>query len=402
VKHPLLVALLALMLTGSARAADGGSVTGSVVVNPAVVAFSLSSTSVSAGSPFGVTATVSNLGTSSLSNVDVTLQLDSSVGGASTKTLASIAGGGTGSVSWQLCGAVPGNYVLLAKAQFGAFSSESAAQVLQITAGTGTCPEKASAVVPPGGTISTDGEGDGATVADPLETSILTPTGGSVFIDEQQSVGGAPAGLTILGWQVQISAPSATAGTPLRFTFELDSSLLGSLDPLTVQVSRNGLVVSDCTGASGIASPDPCVVRRALQGDGDLELVVLTSAASLWTFGTVYPFSGFFQPVDDMPTLNALQAGRSVPVKFALGGDRGLGILASGYPASQRIACDANALVDSVEQTLASSASGLSYDPVTGQYAYTWKTDKAWAGTCRELVLRLVDGTQHRARFQLR
>jgi hypothetical protein len=402
VKHPLVAALLALMLAGSARAATGGSVSASVVANPAVVAFSLSSTSVAAGSPFSATATVSNLGTLPLSSVNVTLQLDSTIGGAGTKTLASIAGGGTGSVSWQLCGPVPGNYVLLAKAQFGGFSSESSAQVLQITAGTAKCPENATGVIQPGGTISTDGEGDGATADDPLETSILTPTGGSVSIDEQQSAGVAPAGLTILGWQVQISAPSATAGAPLRFTFELDSSLLGGLDPLTVQVLRNGLVVSGCTGVAGTASPDPCVVRRALQGDGDLELVVLTSAASLWTFGTVYPFRGFFQPVDDMPTLNALQAGRAVPVKFALGGDRGLGILASGYPASQRIACDANAPVDSVEQTLASSSSSLSYDPVTGQYAYVWKTEKSWAGTCRELVLRLVDGTEHRARFQLR
>jgi hypothetical protein len=388
------------MLAGSAGAAGGGSVSGSVVVNPLAVALSLSSMSVSAGSPFSATATISNLGVAPLANVGITLQIDSTIGGASTKTLAAIAGSGTGSVSWQLCGAVPGNYVVLAKAQFGAFSSESPAQVLQITAGAAKCPEQASAIVPAGGTISTDGEGDGATAADPLETSILTPTGGSVSIDERQSTSVAPAGLTILGWQVQISAPSATAGAPLRFTFELDSSLLGGLDPLTIQVLRNGLAVSGCTGTAGSAAPDPCVVRRALQGDGDLELVVLTSAASLWTFGTVYPFTGFFQPIDNLPTLNALQAGRAVPVKFALGGDRGLGILASGYPASQRITCDANALVDSVELTLASSSSALSYD--TGQYTYVWKTDKAWAGTCRELVLRLIDGTDHRARFQLR
>jgi hypothetical protein len=31
-----------------------------------------------------------------------------------------------------------------------------------------------------------------------------------------------------------------------------------------------------------------------------------------------------------------------------------------------------------------------------------WKTDKTWAGSCRELVLRLRDGTRWSAEFQLR
>jgi hypothetical protein len=393
--------LLALALAGGARAAGGGSVSGTVVANPLAVAISLSSTSLPVGSAFSATATVSNLGAAPLSDVDVTLQADSGIAGASTKRLPSIAGGSTASAAWQLCGLAPGNYVLLAKGQAGSFSAESAAQLLQIASGSGRCPENASAIVPAGGTLSTDGEGDGATAADPIETSVVSPFGGTISIDEQQSSAGAPAGLTILGWQVQISAPAGTPATPLRFTFELDSSLLGGLDPLTVQVLRNGLVVSACTSAAGTAAPDPCVVRRALQGDGDLELVVLTSAASTWTFGTVYPFSGFFQPVDNLPTLNVLQSGRAVPVKFALGGDRGLGIVAAGYPASQRIACDANAPLDSVEQTVTGSSSGLTYDAASGQYTYVWKTEKSWAGSCRELVLRLVDGTEHRARFQL-
>jgi hypothetical protein len=41
-------------------------------------------------------------------------------------------------------------------------------------------------------------------------------------------------------------------------------------------------------------------------------------------------------------------------------------------------------------------------DAATGQYSYTWKTDKRWAGTCRQLVVRLVDGSEHIASFQFR
>ena len=33
------------------------------------------------------------------------------------------------------------------------------------------------------------------------------------------------------------------------------------------------------------------------------------------------------------------------------------------------------------------------------QYTYVWKTNKAWAGTCRQLVVKLDDGTYHRANF---
>jgi hypothetical protein len=383
VKETLVVGLLAL--------AAGGAIHGTVVANPLAVSFSLSTASVAAGTPFGATATVSNLGAAPLASVDVTLQADSSIAGAVTRHIASIAGGATATVAWQLCALAPGSYVVLAKGQTGGFPAESAAQVLQVGTGTTPCPESATG----SGSVSTDGEGDGATAADPIETTVVSPVPGTVSIDERQASAVSPSGLTVLGWQVQISAPAASSAAPLRLTFELDASLVAGLDPLTIQVSRNGLVVDPCAG-------DPCVARRALQPDGDLELVVLTSAASLWTFGTTYPFTGFFAPVDNPPTLNLLQAGKAVPVKFALGGDRGLGLFASGYPASQRISCDSSAPVDLVELTSTASASGLGYDAATDRYTYVWKTDKAWAGSCRELVLRLVDGTEHRARFQLR
>ena len=47
-----------------------------------------------------------------------------------------------------------------------------------------------------------------------------------------------------------------------------------------------------------------------------------------------------------------------------------------------------------------SSADGLPF--ADGQYSYIWKTDKDWAGTCRELRVLLVDGTLHTARFKFK
>jgi hypothetical protein len=93
-------------------------------------------------------------------------------------------------------------------------------------------------------------------------------------------------------------------------------------------------------------------------------------------------------------------------VKFSLGGARGLDVLADGYPRSVRIPCDAAAPVDAIEQTATPGASALTYDAATGRYAYVWQTGKAWAtepvGPCRQLVVKLRDGSEHRAKFRFR
>jgi hypothetical protein len=104
--------------------------------------------------------------------------------------------------------------------------------------------------------------------------------------------------------------------------------------------------------------------------------------------------------VDNLPTINSAKAGQAIPVKFNLGGNKGLDIIEPGYPLSTRIACDTGTPQYEIEATLTAGGSSLSYDPLTGQYSYVWKTDKAWAGTCRQLVVKLIDGTEHLANFR--
>jgi hypothetical protein len=116
-----------------------------------------------------------------------------------------------------------------------------------------------------------------------------------------------------------------------------------------------------------------------------------------------WSFTGFFDPVENAPVLNDMKAGRAVPVKFSLGGDRGLAIFADGYPQAATTSCSSGAASDIVEETLNATASKLSYDPSTDQYTYVWKTDKAWAGSCRKLVLKFADGSPaHTLLFSLR
>ena len=115
-----------------------------------------------------------------------------------------------------------------------------------------------------------------------------------------------------------------------------------------------------------------------------------------------YDFAGFFSPLMNPPALNPAKSGRSVPVKFSLNGDYGLDILAAGYPQSREIHCDTGEPTGAAEPTEASGGSGLVYDPETDQYLYSWKTQRDWAGSCRELIVKLNDGAAYTAWFEFR
>jgi hypothetical protein len=115
-----------------------------------------------------------------------------------------------------------------------------------------------------------------------------------------------------------------------------------------------------------------------------------------------YPFAGFFRPVDNQPVLNVAKAGSAVPIKFSLGGNQGLNVLAPGYPSSETIACDSSAPADGIDQTVTAGSSNLSYDAASDTYMYVWKTESSWVGSCRALVVKTKDGVAHRADFKFK
>jgi hypothetical protein len=123
----------------------------------------------------------------------------------------------------------------------------------------------------------------------------------------------------------------------------------------------------------------------------------------LQQFGTHYNFTGFFRPIDNVETgiLNRIKAGSSVPVKFSLHGNWGLSIFAAGYPRVMTIDC--TGFIDPIpdsELTTSTANNGLVYDPTADQYNYVWKTTNNLANSCRQLQIRLIDGTEHIANFQ--
>jgi hypothetical protein len=119
-----------------------------------------------------------------------------------------------------------------------------------------------------------------------------------------------------------------------------------------------------------------------------------------FTVTVLYNFTGFFSPVGNLPTLNSVNAGRAIPVKFSLSGNKGLDIFAPNNPHTVALNCGTNDPSTDITETLTAGGSTLQYSP--DQYIYVWKTESSWAGTCRQLVVTLNDGSVHRANFKFK
>jgi Tol biopolymer transport system component len=156
---------------------------------------------------------------------------------------------------------------------------------------------------------------------------------------------------------------------------------------------------ADQPGGSGLAScAGPVAAGAAIDtsslGDKTFEVTATdragNSAHLSRSYSVVYDFSGFLAPVSAVyPAANSLPAGDAIPLKFRLHGNQGLDVLAAGSPVW--------APCGGGDTTPARGS--LSYNASNDRYTYLVTTDKAWSGTCRDLVLTLRDGTSHRARI---
>lgn len=161
---------------------------------------------------------------------------------------------------------------------------------------------------------------------------------------------------------------------------------------------------SDEAGGSGLAGADSGQVLLDTSSVGPKTATVPAgtavdnagneSLAATCAYSVSYDFDGFFQPVDNIMR-NKAKAGSAIPVKFSLGGDLGLDVLAAGYPKVTSIPCESGVAVDAIEETVTAGSSTLTYDAYADQYVYVWKTSKAWANKCYQFELGLNDGTSH-------
>ena len=215
------------------------------------------------------------------------------------------------------------------------------------------------------------------TATDGANTATATRTVN--VVDTTAPVISCPADIT-----VSLPPNSNATSLPVSFTVTAGDSC-----------SSNVTVTTDHASGSNFSVGTTTVHATADDHNGN------TSSCS-FNVTVLYNFNGFFPPVANLPTLNVVNAGRAIPVKFSLSGNKGLNIFAPNSPSSGPIPCDASAPASTLDDTVTAGGSSLSYDAGSDQYIYVWKTDAAWAGTCRQLVVQLNDGSVHRANFKFK
>jgi hypothetical protein len=127
-----------------------------------------------------------------------------------------------------------------------------------------------------------------------------------------------------------------------------------------------------------------------------------TGVATVWVTVSQPPsglkFRGFFRPVHNLPVVNTVVAGKSIPVRFIVEGARSSRVLKNGSPTSVPIACSLSAPTQGITETVKGDNSKLQWRG--NHYTYVWRTERSWANKCRKLILVLTDGSRHEAVFR--
>jgi hypothetical protein len=247
-------------------------------------------------------------------------------------------------------------------------------------------------------TLATDADGEATFIyaGTSLGTDSIAASAGTVTASPAENTWITGA----LG-RLAITPPDATlvVGASQDYTVEAFDAFSNSLGDVTASTTFAIAPDGTCTLAACTATAAGAHTVTATYG-GQTAQATLTFTGG--GGGAGFQFTGFFAPVDNLPVINVMKAGSSVPVKFSLGGDHGLNIFATGYPASRVVACDTGSVQDAIDQTVAANASGLTYDATTDQYVYVWKTEKSWGGRCRQLELTFSDGSTQSAQFRFK
>lgn len=249
----------------------------------------------------------------------------------------------------------------------------------------------------------------GASAADSCDTSVPVTPSGSVNVDvpgtytitytASDDSGNAAASVTRTVNVVDTTAP--TINCPANIVVNLPANSAATTVPVNFNVTASDSCSTTATvttsHASGANFPVGTTTVTATATDA-------AGNTSTCTFDVTvhYLFTGFFSPISNLPTVNTVKAGSAIPIKFSLSGYKGLNIFAIDSPASGVVTCNSSDPAVDLTEIDTPGNSGLTYNAGSDQYHYNWKTLKAWENTCRQLVVKLNDGTEHRANFKFK
>jgi len=122
------------------------------------------------------------------------------------------------------------------------------------------------------------------------------------------------------------------------------------------------------------------------------------------TVSVSYAFFGFFAPVDNLPIVNQVQAGRAIPLKWTLKDANGNLVLNLATVLSinyYQTPCYDGETVSPTE--LPADDAGVSELRLTADgYHFNWKTEKGFANKCYNIRVTLSDLSVHEAKFKFK
>jgi hypothetical protein len=244
------------------------------------------------------------------------------------------------------------------------------------------------------GLVSCEGNvADGAA----LDTSTLGPK--TVTVSARDGAGNeATASVTVE--VVDLGAPVVNLRTPVDgASYAMGEDVLADYD---CSDEPNGSGVLSCVGDVA----DGAALDTSTPGPRSFTVTATDVAGNSASTTVAYEvveepddFRGFRRPVEDFPAINRWIAGEAVPVRFSLGGYKGMDVLAPGYPQVAEVECGAGE-----EPTGGRPArsvwwqKGLRYKHRS--YIFMWRTDRDWTRGCRQFLIQLKDGSVHRAEFK--
>jgi uncharacterized repeat protein (TIGR01451 family) len=310
-----------------------------------------------------------------------------------------------------------GAHTITLSANDGSSNNNGAGNTATVTTTFTVNDTTAPAITPPANITAYTGAGASTcdTQVDP-GTATATDNCSTPTISRSPSGNTFPVGSTTVTWTATDAAGNSSTATQTVTVIDNTPPVISCPANVTVYLPLHTTATSMAVSYPAAAATDNCGIASIGYSipSGSVFNVGTTpvtatatdvhgnTASCSFTVTVLYDFTGFFAPVNNPPTLNSVKAGSAVPVKFSLSGNKGLGIFPVNSPQVGIIACDATAPVTDLTDTVTAGGSSLSYDATSDQYVYVWKTDSSWAGSCRQLIVTLNDGSVHVANFKFK
>jgi hypothetical protein len=212
------------------------------------------------------------------------------------------------------------------------------------------------------------------------------------------------------GFNPNLYEPWHTGGNNLAMQLVTDGLKIQGCNP-TFVVARDAILAADqaLTGGENQCTIWATFARRGL---GYSAVGGTTNRNDGTEAFDTHPdcVDGFAAPVAPQSALNTVAAGRTVPLMFDRPELTGLDVLASNSPFSRRVDCETFQVPSDDPPRLTPKAAPITASmpgdagltrSTNGRYTFPWQTQEDWVDTCREFVLTLDTGEQHRAYFRI-